>query len=87
MVPDVKGVKLIYRGSEDGFKAQKFHDKCDKKGSTLCLVRTDTDKIFGGFTNIDWKAFFPSNNRDGRSFIFHFGGGLIKKYLFNKDNR
>ena len=32
-------LNLIYRGSEDGFEATVFHDKCDKKGSTLIIAR------------------------------------------------
>lgn len=31
-------LKLLYRGSRDGFKINKFHDLCDNKGRTLNLI-------------------------------------------------
>ena len=47
---------LIYRGSEDGFTAAVFHKKCDQKGPTLIIIKSDKGKIFGGFTDIDWNS-------------------------------
>ena len=50
------GIKLIYRGTKDGFAAKKFHLKCNYKGPTLSIIRTNKGKIFGGFTDIDWTS-------------------------------
>ena len=47
---------LIYRGSEDGFTAAVFHSKCDQKGPTLIIIKSEFGKIFGGFTDIDWNS-------------------------------
>ncbi len=47
---------MIYRGSDHGFKAVDFHNKCDDKGATLIIIKSEHQKIFGGFTNVQWKS-------------------------------
>ena len=47
---------MIYRGSEDGFTAAVFHSKCDQKGPNLIKIKSEYDKIFGAFTDIDWNS-------------------------------
>lgn len=47
--------KLVYRGTRDGDSAKEFHKRCDKIGQNLTLVKTDKDKIFGGFTKCNWE--------------------------------
>ena len=49
-------IELIYRGSEDGFAASDFHKKCDEKGTTLIIIKSEHQKIFGAFTDIPWKS-------------------------------
>lgn len=46
--------KLIFRGSEDGFTAQSFHNECDYYGITLTVIQSDKNFIFGAFTDIPW---------------------------------
>lgn len=31
--------KLLYCGTEDGFRPEYFHDLCDHKGPTICLFK------------------------------------------------
>ena len=52
---EISDLKLIYRGSVDGFKAATFHEKCDIKGPTLSILRTTDGYRFGGFTTLDWN--------------------------------
>ena len=52
----MKGFKLIYRGSKDGFTAVVFHSKCDKMGPTLIIIKSEFELIFGGYTDIDWTS-------------------------------
>ena len=51
---NVKNIILLYRGSRDGFSAKTFHDKCNNKGETLTIIKSDDDFIFGGYTEINW---------------------------------
>lgn len=48
--------KLLYRGTENGKGAQDFHSRCDNKGPTITFIKTTTNKIFGGFTNLSWES-------------------------------
>ncbi len=44
MLMQVKELKLIYRGTEDGFGANDFHKKCDYKGETLVIINAENKK-------------------------------------------
>ena len=53
----VHQLKLIYRGSENGFKAKDFHLNCDNKGMSLIIIKSEgiqqeVTNIFGAFTDI-----------------------------------
>ena len=77
--------ELIFKMSENGTKASDFHKYCDNKGPTLTLVKTTKNKLFGGFTPLNW------NNQGGgiqdlsnKTFIFSLN--LKKKYNMIKAN-
>ena len=46
--PDSR-LKLLYRGTEDGFSAYAFHDKCDEVPNVLTIIRSTESNVFGGF--------------------------------------
>ena len=52
----VKEMKLLHRGSKDGFSAKSFHEKCDNKSETLTIIKSTDNFIFGGYTEIDWDS-------------------------------
>ena len=47
-------LSLIFRMSEIGDKSEDFHNYCDNKGPNLVLIKTTNNKIFGGFTPLNW---------------------------------
>jgi hypothetical protein len=51
-VTDLK-LNLIHKGIRDGFKASDFHSRCDNKGSTICVIKSEHGKTFGGYTNLN----------------------------------
>ena len=51
-----KKFRLLYRGSKDGWKLKDFHDRCDKRGPTVSLVRSSKGKICGGYTSVSWTS-------------------------------
>ena len=59
----IKSMELLYRGSENDFSAEQFHEKCDDQGATLFLCQSEHTHIFGGFTKESWKD--TSSNRKG----------------------
>jgi hypothetical protein len=63
--------RLIYRGSEDGFRTSDFDRKCDKKSNTVTIIETTEGFIFGGFTPIAWESRDAYKTDDiGGSFLF-----------------
>ena len=70
LVPDFSDFKLLYRGSRDGFTHDAFHKNCDQQGPTLTIVRSNYNKIFGGFTNISWKRTSGLQKWQNQSFVF-----------------
>jgi len=52
----IKGIKLLYRASEDGDLANDFHSKCDGKENTVTFVKATNGKRFGGFANKGWNS-------------------------------
>jgi len=50
-------LKLLYRGSRDGFNAQAFHSKCDNKPKTLTIIKAKNyENIFGGYYGDSWTG-------------------------------
>lgn len=47
--------KLLFRGTRDGFSAQKFHELCDDKGPTLVLIKHEAG-VVGGVTEAAWDC-------------------------------
>ena len=63
---------LLYLSSRDGNTEKEFHEKCDKKGATIVIVKiADSEKIVGGYNPLPWNS---SNSRyhTRDSFIFSF---------------
>ena len=53
---EIQNMELIFQGTTDGFDSQNFHKKCDGKKNTVVLVKTETNIIFGGFTELEWNS-------------------------------
>ena len=49
-------LKLLYRGSEQGFRRSSFAKHCNDRGPTLTLIKSDLGHVFGGFTSISWAT-------------------------------
>ena len=79
--------ELIFRMSENGTKSEDFHKYCDNKGPTLILIKTTKNKIFGGFTPLNWN---DTGNQlyDKSNQTFIFSLNLMKIYnMINKGGR
>ena len=57
-------VRLLYRGSRDGFTAATFHSKCDGKSNTVCVIEDSDGNVFGGFADRPWHC-----SLDTRDFV------------------
>jgi hypothetical protein len=66
-------LKLLWRGSRDGFRSEDFHRRCDGHANTLTLISDQNGNVFGGFTPIPWESPFWAKGRSdesGKSFLF-----------------
>ena len=63
-------LNLLYKGTRDGFRASDFHSRCDEKGPTICIIKSDNGNTFGGYTDLSWKQINTYIPGDSRSFIF-----------------
>ncbi len=79
-----QSAKLLYRASENSFKVDKFHDKCDNIPHTLTLCETVNGKVIGGYTPLVWnKSRQKLKDESGSSFIF----SLSNNHKFVLDKR
>jgi hypothetical protein len=64
-------LKLLYRGSRDGFNSSDFHTKCNGQNDTITFICTTKDFIFGGYTPLSWDSTGGSKDDSSHcSFIF-----------------
>jgi hypothetical protein len=80
----------LYQGSSDGMWAETFHQKCDNRGPTLCLVRSrNNQKVFGGFAEMAWNPDLndvnPNFSKFKQSFLFSLKDRSIL-HLTGKNN-
>ena len=75
--------KEIYIGSRDGDNAESFHNKCDDLKGSLILIKSEEEKIFGGFTKQKWDGdcLFKFDND---CFLFSFYPQKIYEIKKNK---
>ena len=79
--------ELIFKMSQNGQNSQDFHKYSDNKGPTLILIKTTKNKIFGGFTPLNWKK-EDKELIDESNQTFIFSLNLKKKYdLINKNKQ
>ena len=80
-------LKLCYQGSQDGFRSEKFKEKCYDNGEILMIIKSGNNKIFGGFTDIEWGGNEQDNGQNVRSFLFSLRDdqSILKIAHINKD--
>ncbi|KAF0424046.1 btb/poz domain-containing protein 19-like [Gigaspora margarita] len=81
---------LLFRSSLDGLSSQAFHQKCDNKGATITIAKTqNSDLLIGGYNPLNWD----SENKwrvTMDSFIFALNYNDLKNATvsrINHDNR
>ena len=47
-------LKLIYRGTRDGFTKESFHMNVVASSPTITVVKPEKDQLFGGYTKSVW---------------------------------
>ena len=52
---------LLYRMSRDGKSAANFHSKVDDEGKTVTIIKSTTNHVFGGGTDLSRYKLTPVN--------------------------
>jgi hypothetical protein len=75
----------IFIMNKNGSSSKDFHKYCDNNGPTLTLIKTINNKIFGGFTPLNWDiSGVDKIDENNQTFIFSLSS--MKKYdMINKD--
>jgi len=60
---------LLYCGSRDGFGASMFHNHCDGKANTICVIEDSLGNVFGGFADVCWSQ-SDQYSTSTKSFLF-----------------
>ncbi|CAM4842959.1 unnamed protein product, partial [Rotaria magnacalcarata] len=63
--------ELIYKATRDGFDANAFHSRCNDKGPTITIIKSNNNYLFGGYTAIPWASDGLGKN-DTTAFLFTF---------------
>ena len=65
---------LIHKASKNGWSDTAFDGNCHGKKDILCIMRTKTDDVFGGYTSTGWVSYGeqkedPFHSSDDKAFI------------------
>ena len=63
---------MLFKGTDDNFRFDKFIENCRGVSQTLCIVKTIKGSIFGMYTNIPWNDNKQYATGDWKSFVFKF---------------
>jgi hypothetical protein len=80
---------LLYRASRDGFTANAFHTKCDRKAKTITIIKTNGNYIFGGYASAAWNS-AGTYIADKNAFIFSLrrnGVSKCEKFMVKNQNK
>ena len=62
--------ELLYSGTDHQFSAQKFHEHCDNRGSTISICLSEHDHVFGFYCSVPWKSSGGLIDIEGDKFLF-----------------
>ena len=77
---------LLYRASRDGDSPYDYHNKCDGKSNTLCVIQTIKGCKFGGYTETTIKSGNGEDDKDPNAFVFSLNKYKIYENLKKGEN-
>jgi hypothetical protein len=77
-----KQLRLLWRGTRDGFGGRDFHSRCDGHGNTLTVIEDTNGNIFGGYTPLAWE----SRERTGNGSNRYKSDESLESWLFTLKN-
>ena len=83
---EIKGLKKLYRATEDGDDAINFHSRCDNIAYTLTLIQSAGNRRFGGFASECWESPQSSKYKEDKN-AFLFSLDKQKIYPYKNDGK
>ena len=65
-----KKTSILFNSKLDGYTIENFHKKVDNNSPTIFIIKTDTNRIFGGYTEHIWNIRNDSKFKDDNAFVF-----------------
>ena len=62
--------ELLYRASQDGYTIKGFHGKCDNKGASITIIKSEHGLFFGGYTSLSWDMSHNYYVDNSNPFVF-----------------
>jgi len=75
----------LYVASKDG-NCRKFHEKCDRQGATVTIIKTTTGNVFGGYTDKSWNS-DDKTDSSSTSFLFQLQPNFVQYPLHSNERR
>jgi hypothetical protein len=80
-----RGLRLLWRGSRDGFGSAEFHGRCDGHANTLTVILDTDGNVFGGFTPVEWESRVWNGEKGERNNRWK-GDDSLKSFIFTLKN-
>ena len=68
----------MFNSKLDGYTIENFHKKVDNNSPTIFIIKTATNRIFGGYTEHIWNIKNDGHYKDDNAFVFSLNNK--KKY-------
>ena len=65
-----KKTSILFNSKLDGYTIENFHKKADNNSPTIFIIKTDKNRVFGGYTEHIWDIKNDSHYKDNNAFVF-----------------
>ena len=65
-----KKTSILFNSKSDGYTIENFHNKVDNNSPTIFIIKADTNRIFGGYTEHKWNIKNDGHYKDDNAFVF-----------------
>ena len=65
-----KKTSILFNSKSDGYTIKNFHKKVDNNSPIIIIIKTDTNRAFGGYTEHKWYIKNDGHYKDDNAFVF-----------------
>ena len=65
-----KKTSILFNSKSDGYTIKNFHKKVDNNSPTIIIIKADTNRVFGGYTEHKWNIKNDGHDKDDNAFVF-----------------